>query len=43
MKKPLDYIQIHPQKTQSLLGISFEDFQQLNEQANQAHAQNQAK
>ncbi|KAM3112938.1 transposase family protein [Phormidesmis sp. 146-33] len=43
MKKLLDYIQIHPQKTQCLLGIRFEDFQQLHEKAKQAHAQNQAK
>jgi hypothetical protein len=43
MKKLLDYIHIHPQRTQSLLGISFEDFQQLNEQAKQAQVQNQAK
>jgi DDE superfamily endonuclease/Helix-turn-helix of DDE superfamily endonuclease len=42
MKKLLDYIHLHPQKTQALLGISFEDFQQLNEQVKQAHAQNQA-
>ncbi|KAM3090803.1 transposase family protein [Phormidesmis sp. 146-12] len=42
MKKLLDYIQIHPPKTQSLLGISFEDFQPLNEQVKQAQAQNQA-
>jgi IS5 family transposase len=42
MKKLLDYIQLHPPKTQSLLGISFEDFQQLNEQVKQAQAENQA-
>lgn len=42
MKKPLDYIQLHPQRSSAILGISFADFQCLIEQVKQVQAQHQA-
>ncbi|NJK52509.1 MAG: transposase [Leptolyngbyaceae cyanobacterium SU_3_3] len=42
MKNPLDYIRIHPQRSESILGISFDDFNRLLKQVRKLHAQEQA-
>ena len=37
MKNPLYYIQSHPNRCMAMLGISYDNFQQLLEQAKLAH------
>ncbi|KAM3095293.1 hypothetical protein ACKFKG_14045 [Phormidesmis sp. 146-35] len=42
MKNPLDYIRTYPQRSELILGISFEEFNRLIEPVRKLHAQEQA-